>query len=99
MKRECEWKIEADKESETEGGFPTTTLHLTAATNEEATAIVSAAIKSGATRITITDEDRAIRDGRRSVRLSGQVEIEGEPGWRRVKQHASNNVLSNTKRE
>ena len=96
MKRECGWKIEADKESETEGGFPTTTLRLTAETSEEAAAIVIAAMKSGATRITIIDEDRAIRDGRRSVRLSGQVDIEGEPGWRRVKQDTANKPLTNS---
>ena len=80
------WKILADVESAIEGGPPTITSRLIAETMEEAAMIAGCCMRYGATQITITSEDRAIRDGRRSVGLSGQVEIDGQPGWRRVEQ-------------
>lgn len=83
--RICAWLIKADKESENEGGLPTTTVSLPAYSNEEALALVGAVLKSGATKITITDEDRYIRDMRRANKCHPDVEIEGYPGARRVK--------------
>lgn len=58
---------------------------LIALDREEAIRIASAAFTGNVVRITITEEDFAIREARKAAGVDPNVVIEGPPGFRRVK--------------
>jgi hypothetical protein len=60
---------------------------------ENAIILIRVLLESGSTKILIVEEDRAIRDGRRSMGLDPNVEIEGDIGWRHCKQSTPNTVV------
>lgn len=61
------------------------TSQLTVPTIREAALLTLSGLEGGSTKITIVEEDHEIRGRRRRAGLDPNVELEGSPGYRRVK--------------
>lgn len=86
MNNKSGWVFVADTQ-DPGSDYPAVVNKYTVSNLEELLAVTAISIRNGCTRITITEEDRTILDGRKRARcIPTVVEIEGEAGLRRVKQ-------------